>query len=102
MDDAVLPLSLSSNEDTSFTISESLVPTRDRKEAGLAAVNVNGLLEKPLLLKEDLTDGCGGQLWPAGMLLSDYMLREHRFDLGGKTMFVSFVRQRAAPLVEVP
>jgi hypothetical protein len=81
--------SSSIDEDLPFAISESFVPTRDRKEAALTEVTVNGLLEKPLLLTEDLKEGCGGQLWPAGMLLSDYMLREHRSDLRGKTMSVS-------------
>lgn len=91
MGDGASPPSSSVDEDFPFAISESLVPTRDRKEASLTKVTVNGLLAKPLLLKEDLKDGCGGQLWPAGILLSDYMLREHRSDLRGKTMFVSSV-----------
>jgi hypothetical protein len=41
-----------------------------------------------LLLKEDLKDGCGGQLWPAGMALAKYLLSRHATDLSDKTMWV--------------
>jgi hypothetical protein len=40
-----------------------------------------GLLTKPLRVYQDLTSGCGGQTWPAGMLLAKHMLRYHRHDL---------------------
>lgn len=57
------------------------------KAAGTQSIDFDGLLEeKPLLLHEDLAGGCGGQLWPAGMVLSKYMLREHREDLKEGTM----------------
>lgn len=80
--------SVSSDSDAPFGISESLVPARELKAAGITSVSFDGLLQEPLLLKEDLKDGCGGQLWPAGMVLAKYMLREHRTDLLGKTMSV--------------
>ncbi|KAL4801283.1 putative methyltransferase-domain-containing protein [Aspergillus unguis] len=69
-----------------FDISESLVPAREIKQAGQRRVSFDGLLEQPLLLKEDLKEGCGGQLWPAGMILTKYMLRQHRTSLVDKTI----------------
>jgi hypothetical protein len=69
-------------------ISELLIPIRERKHPATTIVSFDGLLQKPLRLKEDLKEGCGGQLWPAGMLLARYMLREHRSNLLGKTMSV--------------
>lgn len=69
-------------------VGESLVPVREIKHAGTTVVTIDGLLKEPLQLKEDLKEGCGGQLWPAGLLLARYMLEEHATDLVGKTMFV--------------
>lgn len=71
-----------------FDVSEALVPPRDCKPAGCTNVSFDGLLEEPLLLEEDLKEGCGGQLWPAGMVLAKYLLTQHRSDLKG-TMFVN-------------
>lgn len=53
----------------------SLVPERANKEAGTSETTFDSLLGDPLLLHEDLKDGCGGQLWPAGMTLARYMLK---------------------------
>jgi hypothetical protein len=58
------------------------------KSAGTTSIDFDGLLSPPLKLHEDLTNGCGGQLWPAGMVLAKYMLRTHRNTLKGKKMFV--------------
>lgn len=74
--------------DTSLSISESLVPIRDHKPAQVSSVSFDGLLKNPLLLKEDLREGCGGQLWPAGMVLTKYLLRQRHLDFCDKTMFV--------------
>lgn len=71
-----------------FEVSESLVPMRDLKTAEQNTVSFDGLLEEPLILKEDLKEGCGGQLWPAGMVLAKYLLRQHRSDLSNKSMYV--------------
>lgn len=78
-----------STEDSYETIylSESLVPSQAHKQATTSSTTFDGLLEPPLLLNEDLKEGCGGQLWPAGMVLAKYMLRKHRADLKQKTMF---------------
>ena len=77
------------NLETFLGFSESLVPIRDRKTAQVSSVSFDGLLENPLLLKEDLKEGCGGQLWNAGMALAKYLLRQRRSDLFDKTMSVS-------------
>lgn len=74
-----------------LNISESLVPAREIKQAGQSNVTFDSLLQRPLLLKEDLKEGCGGQLWPAGMVLAKYMLRRHRSSLVDKTMSVLFI-----------
>lgn len=82
-----LELSLSSSPD-GLNISESLAPPREHKAATTTDVTFDGLLKEPLLLKEDLKDGCGGQLWPAGMTLAKYLLSRHVADLPNKSMWV--------------
>lgn len=72
----------------SILVSESLVPARDLKGVGHAEISFDGLLKDPLIIKEDLKEGCGGQLWPAGMVLARYLLLQHRSDFNNKTMFV--------------
>ena len=71
-----------------FAISEDLVPTREQKSAGSSDIDFDGLLQTPLKMHEDLAEGCGGMLWPAGMVLSKYMLRQDRNSLKDKSMFV--------------
>jgi hypothetical protein len=90
-------LSLPSSPD-GLNVSESLAPPRERKAAATTDLTFDGLLQKPLLLKEDLKDGCGGQLWPAGMALTRYLLSRHATDLSDKTMWVS---NRAFPPISV-
>lgn len=65
---------------------DSFVPARVNKVASTSAVSFDGLLDPPLLLHEDLKEGCGGQLWPAGLVLAKYMLCHHKDSLAGKTM----------------
>ncbi|KAL1958077.1 hypothetical protein VTO42DRAFT_5117 [Malbranchea cinnamomea] len=67
-------------------VSEDLVPPRELKLATTVSITFDGLLDPPLLLREDPKDGCGGHIWPAGMQLSKYMLQKHRTGLQGKTM----------------
>ncbi|KAK3941248.1 protein-lysine methyltransferase METTL21D [Diplogelasinospora grovesii] len=57
---------------------EGLTPLPEYKAAGTTALDFSGLLSEPLKLHEDLKTGCGGQLWPAGMVLATHMLRYHR------------------------
>jgi hypothetical protein len=67
---------------------KDLVAQPALKAAGTTSIDFDGLLSPPLQLHEDLAGGCGGQLWPAGMVLAKYMLGQHTGDLKGKTMFV--------------
>ena len=69
-----------------FNVSEDLVATVPRKSAGITTIDFDGLLSTPLKLHEDLKNGCGGMLWPAGMVLSQYLLRSHKESLVGKEM----------------
>ncbi|KIV78914.1 hypothetical protein PV11_06515 [Exophiala sideris] len=69
-----------SPENDVFGISTEIVPERTNKSASTTSLTFDDLLpkDKPLLLHEDLQEGCGGQLWPAGMVLSKYMLTYHK------------------------
>ncbi|GAB7342147.1 hypothetical protein MBLNU457_g0409t1 [Dothideomycetes sp. NU457] len=80
-------MSSSDEEDNgSFAISEDLVESRQHKAAGDSSVDFDGLLlHAPLRLHEDLKQGCGGQLWPAGMVLAKYLLRQHK-NLEGRSI----------------
>ncbi|KAH8699502.1 putative methyltransferase-domain-containing protein [Ilyonectria robusta] len=60
------------------TVSEDLTPLPTFKSIGVAHVDFDGALSQPLQLLEDVRSGCGGQTWPAGMLLAKHMLRYHR------------------------
>lgn len=62
-----------------------IVPDREIKSASTVSTNFDGLLSHSLVLHEDLKDGCGGQLWPAGVNLAKYMLK-YQIDLQGKSI----------------
>ena len=66
----------SSEELSLFSLDEDLIPIRPYKPAGQTSLDFSGLLNPPLLLHEDLKEGCGGQLWPAGMVLARYILKD--------------------------
>ncbi|EAQ92287.1 hypothetical protein CHGG_00522 [Chaetomium globosum CBS 148.51] len=68
----------SSPEFSPLAFGEDLAPLPEYKEAGTTQVDFSGLLDEPLKLHEDLKSGCGGQLWPAGMVLAKHMLRYQR------------------------
>lgn len=68
---------------------EDIAPLPEYKAAGTTEVDFSGLLGEPLKLHEDLRSGCGGQLWPAGMVLAKHMLRYHREKLQSARMWVS-------------
>lgn len=76
----------SSDEKDPLSGLESFVASRINKSPTTTTVSFDELLEPPLLLHEDLKEGCGGQLWPAGMVLAKYMLRHHFHDIADKTM----------------
>lgn len=77
-----------SPEDDVLAISTSLIPERAVKPAATTTITFDNLLPptRPLVLHEDLQEGCGGQLWPAGMVLSKYMLQYHKTSLKGRTV----------------
>ncbi|OBR07440.1 hypothetical protein CH63R_08961 [Colletotrichum higginsianum IMI 349063] len=72
-----------SPEFSPLAIGEDLTPLPAYKVAQTSSYNICGLLSTPLKLHEDLASGCGGQTWPAGMVLTKHMLRYHRAALKG-------------------
>jgi len=77
-----------SPEFSPLAMAEDIVPLPEMKSAGTTEVDFSGLLTEPLKLHEDLKNGCGGQLWPAGMVLAKHMLRYHRNNLEKARMCV--------------
>ncbi|TLS29680.1 hypothetical protein PpBr36_00859 [Pyricularia pennisetigena] len=67
-----------------LAIDADLAPLPEYKAAGETKIDFGGLLPAtaPLRLHEDLSSGCGGQLWPAGMVLATHMLRDRRSSIG--------------------
>ncbi|KAK2003227.1 hypothetical protein LX36DRAFT_677778 [Colletotrichum falcatum] len=72
-----------------LAIGEDLTPLPEYKAAQTSSYDICGHLSTPLKLHEDLTSGCGGQTWPAGMVLTKHMLRYHREALKGAKMYVN-------------
>lgn len=56
---------------------DAIAPLPEYKAAGETVIGFDGLLRPAadLRLREDLSEGCGGQTWPAGMVLAKHMLR---------------------------
>jgi protein N-lysine methyltransferase METTL21A len=77
-----------SPEFSPLTVDPGLIPLPSYKEASTTTISFSDLLSSPLRLHEDLSSGCGGQLWPAGMVLAKHMLRYHHDDLKDAKMFV--------------
>ena len=69
-------------------ISEDLAPIPPQNLAADVRLSFSGLLDPPLVLREDLKDGCGGRTWPAGTLLARFLLAKKE-ELRGKAMSVS-------------
>ncbi|RKF53280.1 Protein-lysine N-methyltransferase EFM6 [Erysiphe neolycopersici] len=69
-----------SNNDNnnSILIGDDFTPIPHYKVASTTSHDFSNLLTMPIQLHEDLTSGCGGQLWPAGMVLAKHMLRYHK------------------------
>ena len=70
-------------------ISEDFVEAPVYQEARTGALDFDGLLSTPLRLHQDLTNGNGGQAWPAGMILSRYLLGTKGDFLRACSMFVA-------------
>ncbi|UNI20823.1 Protein-lysine N-methyltransferase efm6 [Purpureocillium takamizusanense] len=71
----------SSPELDPVAVSEDLTPLPSLKLAGNSDIDFDGQLERPLRVREDVRSGCGGQTWPAGLVLGKHMLRYHRGEL---------------------
>ena len=67
-----------SPEFSPLAIGVDFTPLPIYKTAATAVIDFDKLLDPPLLLHEDLKSGCGGQLWPAGIVLAEHMLRYHK------------------------
>lgn len=70
-----------------LAISEDLVPQPIHKLSTTVSLSFSALLEPPLLLRTNQTK-CGGQLWPAGMVLAEYLLRNELSSMNGKVMYI--------------
>ncbi|CAN8106250.1 unnamed protein product [Discula destructiva] len=79
--DLDLELDLDLDLDYDLDLQLDLAPLPVYKPAGDTALDFGGLLSAPLKVHEDLTSGCGGQTWIAGLTLTRHMLRYHRDDL---------------------
>ena len=73
---------------TFLNFDEDLVQLPTIKPSRTSEIDFDHLLVTPLTLHEDLKEGCGGQLWPAGMVLAKYMLQKHKHSLKNQTMSV--------------
>ncbi|EPE09865.1 nicotinamide n-methyltransferase [Ophiostoma piceae UAMH 11346] len=62
---------------------DAIAPLPEYKAAGETIVDFDGLLKPApdLRLREDLSEGCGGQTWPAGLVLGKHMLRYRRAEM---------------------
>ncbi|POS86089.1 hypothetical protein EPUL_001036, partial [Erysiphe pulchra] len=69
------------DNDNSILIGDDFTPIPHYKVASTFSHDFSNLLTTPIRLHEDLTSGCGGQLWPAGMVLAKHMLRYHKNSL---------------------
>ena len=86
----------SANDELSIlSISEDLVPSPIPIPSQQVILSFDGLLNPPLILQTNEKQ-CGGKLWPAGMVLAEYLLRNKMAEVQGKTMFV---RSDTVPLL---
>jgi protein N-lysine methyltransferase METTL21A len=76
-------------EDGFLAVSTDLVELPHIKQPGYSTIDFDGLLSNPLELLEDLAKGCGGALWPAGIVLAKYILRRHSETLRNKVMLAT-------------
>ncbi|ANB13525.1 hypothetical protein AWJ20_1821 [Sugiyamaella lignohabitans] len=86
------------SEDPFASLSSGYVDIPEVTNLGLSDLTFDGLLHEPLKVVEDGgAAGCGGKLWPAGELLSRYMIRrgvdgyKNIVELGSGTGLVGLV-----------
>ncbi|MCJ1299273.1 hypothetical protein MMC08_002065 [Hypocenomyce scalaris] len=73
-------------EPNPLAIGEEFVQSPNHLPPITSSIDFGELLDPPLQLQQDLKEGCGGQLWPAGMVLAKYLLRLKRDELKDKTI----------------
>ena len=73
--------------DPGSEVSEDIVAQREIIASSIVSLSFDGLLGTPLRLQTNQKQ-CGGQLWPAGMALADFLIRERLDELKGRNMFV--------------
>ena len=66
----------SRGDELAIAVSEDIVQSPTHKEAGTSRIDFDGLLQPGLTLHQDLAKGNGGQAWPAGVVLTKYLLRK--------------------------
>jgi hypothetical protein len=71
-----------------LTIGEDFVQSPEHKAPQTGSIDFDGLLQPGLKLHQDLANGNGGQAWPAGMVLTKYLLRIKRDELKESSMSV--------------
>lgn len=84
------PLNPDEEQNTFLNFGEDLVQLPTIKASGTSEIDFDRLLATPLKLHEDLKEGCGGQLWPAGIALAKHLLRKHRHSLKNQRMSVPY------------
>jgi hypothetical protein len=66
-----------SGHDILEALSAGYMPIPEQTNLGTSVLTFDGLLECGLKVHEDGGEaGCGGKLWPAGELLSRYLIRK--------------------------
>lgn len=78
-------------------IGVDFTPLPTYKSPSTTSIDFSNLLSPPLQLHEDLKSGCGGQLWPAGMVLAQQMLRYHRTSLQDARMYAFTAKTNTLP-----
>lgn len=78
-----------------MAVSEDMAPLPTLKKAGDTPITFDGQLAQPLKYHEDVRSGCGGQTWPAGMVLGKHVLRYHREQLNDARMCVKLPLEEA-------
>ena len=72
-----------------MAVSFDLAPLPVLKQVGDAKIDFDGQLASPLKYHEDVRTGCGGQTWPAGLVLGKHILRYHRDEMRDARMYVN-------------
>lgn len=80
-----------------IAVSEELAPLPSLKQAGSDTIDFDGQLDRPLKYHQDVRAGCGGQMWPAGLVLAKHMLRYRRREIQDATMCVEFFSCSSLP-----